>query len=109
MGQMAVAEVALRRRDTGRWGNNACNVVQAPRQFATATTNVNYVLRNPDAWKKAWKVAAQALAMWSLPSEDRHFVVPHADSFVVADSAHPNWINGPPLATIGAHNFYRIN
>lgn len=109
IGQRAVAEVALRRRDSGRWGDSACAVVQARGQFATATTNVNYTLRNPAAWKKAWEVADHALAMWSLPSNRRHFVVPHADSFVLADSASPYWIKGPPLATIGAHNFYRIN
>lgn len=109
IGQQAVAEVALRRRDSGRWGTSACEVVRARGQFATATTNVNYVLRNPQAWKKAWAIADHALTMWSLPSNRRQFVVPNADSFVHADSVYPYWIKGPPLATIGAHNFYRIN
>jgi hypothetical protein len=35
--------------------------------------------------------------------------VPNADHFILADSISPAWIKGPPLATIGAHNFYRVN
>lgn len=108
-GQMAVAEVAMRRRESGRWGKTACDVVRAPGQFATATMNQNFVLDNPQAWGKAWKIAGRAMAMWSLPIDQRKFVVPHAYYFVVADSAWPSWIKGPPLATIGAHNFYSIN
>lgn len=108
-GQMAVAEVAMRRRESGHWGATVCDVVRAPRQFATATTSENFVLDNPIAWRKAWTIADRAILIWSLPSNQRHFVVPHADHFVLADSASPAWIKGPPLATIGAHNFYRIN
>ena len=37
-GQLAVAEVALRRRDRGRWGDTVCKVVTSPHQFATTTT-----------------------------------------------------------------------
>ena len=37
-GQLAVAEVALRRRDRGQWGSTVCKVVTAPHQFATTTT-----------------------------------------------------------------------
>ncbi|MEO5622079.1 MAG: cell wall hydrolase [Dokdonella sp.] len=109
VGQMAVAEVAMRRRDAGHWGSTVCTVVRAPNQFAITTTNTNFKLDNPDAWRKAWTIAARAIAMWSLPIRQRRFVVPHADHFILADSISPNWIKGPPLATIGAHNFYRVN
>lgn len=109
MGQMAVAEVAMRRRESGRWGGSVCEVVEAPGQFALSRTNTNYLFDNPDAWQKAWKVAERTISMWSLPNSQRTFVVPNADHFVLADSAWPGWIKGPPLATIGAHNFYRIN
>lgn len=109
VGQRAVAEVAMRRRESGRWGTTVCEVVRAPDQFATTTTNAAFVLNDPRAWRKAWSVAEHALVMWSLPRDQRHFVVPHADSFVLADSASPSWIKSPPLATIGSHNFYRIN
>lgn len=108
-GQMAVAEVAMRRRESGRWGKTVCEVVRAPGQFATATLSQNLVLDNPGAWQKAWKIAGRAIAIWSLPVDQRTFVVPNAYYFMVADSAWPSWIKGPPLATIGAHNFYRFN
>lgn len=108
-GQMAVAEVALRRRETGRWGDDVCSVVEARDQFALSRTSRNYNLKSPKAWTKAWTVAGRALDMWSLPPSERTFVVPNADHFVAADSISPNWIKGPPLTTIGAHNFYRIN
>jgi spore germination cell wall hydrolase CwlJ-like protein len=109
VGQMAVAEVAMRRRETGRWGSSVCDVVRAPGQFATATTKESFVIDSPEAWQKAWKIATRTIDMWSLPTGKRKFVVPNADHFVVADSVSPSWIKGPPLATIGAHNFYRIN
>lgn len=109
VGQLAVAEVAMRRRESGRWGKSVCDVVLAPGQFATTTTSGNFVLRNPVAWDKAWRVAAGELDVWARPQDRRHFVVPNADHFILADSASPAWIKGPPLATIGAHNFYRIN
>ena len=108
-GQMAVAEVALRRRESGRWGDDVCSVVNAPGQFALSRTSKNFVFDAPQAWQEAWTIAGRALDMWSLPREQRRFVVPNADHFVAADSVSPAWIKGPPLATIGAHNFYRIN
>ncbi len=108
-GQMAVAEVAMRRRESGRWGSTVCNVVRAPGQFATGTLNENIVLSNPVAWHKAWNVAGRVMATWSLPNHKRKFVVPDAYYFVVSDSVWPSWIKGPPLTTIGAHSFYAIN
>ena len=109
LGQTAVAEVALRRRESGRWGNDLCRVVGAPGQFALSTTNKNYMLRNPTAWKKAWTVADNTLLMWDLPSEKREFVVPDADHFVAEEFASPSWAKGHRVAVIGAHSFYRIN
>ena len=53
VGQMAVAEVAMRRRDAGHWGSTVCTVVRAPNQFAITTTNTNFKLDNPDAWRNA--------------------------------------------------------
>jgi spore germination cell wall hydrolase CwlJ-like protein len=108
-GQMAVAEVALRRRERGRWGTDVCGVVKAPGQFALSRTSRNFVFDTPRAWEEAWEIAGRALDIWSLPRGKRTFVVPHADHFVAIDSASPAWIKGPPLATIGAHSFYRIN
>ncbi|MBX3688113.1 cell wall hydrolase [Dokdonella sp.] len=109
IGQMAVAEVAMRRRESGRWGTSVCSVVRSPGQFALSTTNEDYLVKNPNAWATAWKIAGRAIDTWSLPRGQRHLVVPHADHFVLADSVSPNWVKAPPLTTIGAHNFYRIN
>jgi spore germination cell wall hydrolase CwlJ-like protein len=109
LGQAAVAEVAMRRREDGRWGNSVCDVVNARLQFAISTTNKNYMLRNPDAWKTAWLVADHALQMWDLPLAKRKFVVPDADHFVAEEHASPTWMKGQPLAVIGAHSFYRVN
>jgi len=107
-GQMAVAEVALRRRESGRWGNSICDVVLAKGQFAPTTTNPAYVIANPKAWTRAWHIAQRSIAMWSLPRDQRKFLVPDADHFILADSTS-YWVKGEPVATIGAHNFYRIN
>src|SRR5690606_24263044 len=73
-GQMAVAEVALRRRESGRWGHSVCDVVNAPGQFALSHTSRNFVFDTPRAWEKAWTIAGRALDMWSLPREQRKFV-----------------------------------
>ncbi len=109
IGQMAVAEVAMRRRETGRWGDSVCDVVRAPAQFALSMTDERFNFRNPKAWSRAWDIAGRAIAVWNLPPDQRQLVVPYADHFIVADSVSPDWIKGPPLATIGAHNFYRVN
>lgn len=109
LGQAAVAEVAMRRREDGRWGKDICSVVNARLQFAISTTNKNYMLRSPEAWQTAWQVADHALQMWKLPAEERQFVVPDADHFVAEEQASPKWMKGEPLAVIGAHSFYRVN
>jgi len=109
IGQMAVAEVAMRRRESGRWGSTVCDVVRARGQFALTTMKDSYSLQNPAAWNKAWIVAGRVIDMWALPRDRRRLVVPNADHFVLADSVSPGWIKGPPLTTIGAHNFYRVN
>lgn len=109
LGQAAVAEVAMRRRESGRWGDDVCKVVGAKGQFALSTTNKNYMLRNPDAWANAWKVADDTLRMWDLPDAQRKFVVPDASHFVAEEFASPSWINSHKVAVIGAHSFYRVN
>ncbi|WP_440221576.1 cell wall hydrolase [Dokdonella sp. MW10] len=110
-GQAAVAEVAMRRRESGKWGDDVCSVVSAPGQFAVSTTNKNYMLRNPQAWEKAWRVADHTMKMWDLPTAQRTFVVPDADHFVAEEKASPSWSKGKAqaVATIGAHSFYRVN
>jgi spore germination cell wall hydrolase CwlJ-like protein len=109
VGQMAVAEVALRRRDSGQWGKSLCSVLQARGQFALSTTSKNYIFTDVDSWQAAWLVADVTMQMWSLPPPWHHDVVPRADHFFAASSAAPAWAKGAPVAVIGEHSFYRAD
>lgn len=106
-GQLAVAEVALDRLDMGRYGHTVCEVVTAPHQFALTTTSRNFRIDNPKAWDKAWKIAGQALAVWSQPAADRKLVVPGANHFIRLGST-ASWAKSP-IATIGDHEFYVVD
>ena len=108
LGQQAVAEVALRRLDTGRWGDNLCAVVTAPKQFAPTLVSPNFMLRNLRAWNRSVEVAMNARSDWSKPYSARRQIVPGADHFVAFRIASPEWARGVPVATIGDHTFYRV-
>lgn len=109
MGQAAVAEVALRRREMGLWGNSVCDVVNAPKQFAPTLVPRSTQLDNLRAWNLAWKIAGEEMHTWSLPRDERRYVVPHAMSFYSAAIPAPAWAQGSPLAVIGDHRFYAVN
>jgi spore germination cell wall hydrolase CwlJ-like protein len=109
VGQLAVAEVALRRRDSGRWGDALCAVLTARGQFALSTTSKNYIFNSADSWQTAWLVAGFALEVWALPPNLRMAIVPRADHFFAVTSTTPAWAKGAPLATIGDHSFYRVD
>lgn len=109
LGQAAVAEVALRRRASGQWGNNLCSVLTARGQFALSTTNTNYIVDESGAWQNAWVVAGAAMRIWSLPPQMRVALVPRADHFLATSASTPAWAKGPPLAVIGDHRFYSEN
>jgi Cell wall hydrolyses involved in spore germination len=108
LGQLAVAEVALRRRERGQWGDTVCKVVTAPHQFATATTPGSFNITNVDAFAKAWKVAGKSLDNWRLPAHERHQWVPHADHFATV-AIVPDWSVNRTGTTIGEHRFYAVN
>lgn len=108
-GQMAVAEVGLRRRDSGDWGDSLCRVLSARGQFALSTTSKNYLFTDVDSWNQAWFVAGMAQEMWKLPARWRPTVVPKADHFFATASIPPDWAKGPPLAVIGDHRFYHAD
>jgi spore germination cell wall hydrolase CwlJ-like protein len=107
-GQLAVAEVALRRRDRGHWGGTVCQVVTSPHQFATTTTSGAFDIDNLDAFHKAWKIAGQSIRNWQLPLAQRHMLVPHADHFATT-AVNPAWSHNRPSVTIGEHAFYAVN
>ncbi|WP_240732322.1 MULTISPECIES: cell wall hydrolase [Dyella] len=108
IGQFAVAEVALRRRDRGTWGNNVCAVVTSPRQFAVTTTARSFEVTDLNAWTKAWKVAGDSIVNWSLPTGERQVYVPRADHFATT-SVSPTWSSSRVVRTIGDHAFYAVN
>ena len=66
-GQQAVAEVALRRRDSGLWGDNLCDVVTARKQFAPTIVAPGTRLGNSEAWAHAVTVALESERNWALP------------------------------------------
>ncbi len=108
LGQRAVAEVALRRLDSRRWGNSLCAVVLAPRQFAPTLLPADYAIANVRAWNRAVAVALRVRNDWAKPSALRRQIVPGADHFVVQAKASPDWAQGVPVATIGDHTFYSV-
>lgn len=107
-GQLAVAEVALRRRERGQWGDTVCKVVAAPHQFAITMTPGSFEVNNLDAFGKAWKIAGDSISNWQLPLAQRRFLVPHADHFATVAIA-PAWSLNRSSTTIGEHKFYAVN
>ncbi|MFS8063788.1 MAG: cell wall hydrolase [Luteimonas sp.] len=107
-GQQAVAEVALRRRDSGLWGNDLCSVVTARKQFAPSLVSPDTELGNADAWAEAVAVAFASERNWALPAGKRKEVVPGASHFAATAIASPSWRNAYQVATIGDHTFYRV-
>jgi len=107
-GQLAVAEVALRRLDRGRWGNTLCKVVTSPHQFATTTTPGSFDVNNLQAFGKAWHIAGASIQNWQLPLAQRRVLVPRADHFAT-NASTPAWSHNRPSVTIGEHSFYAVN
>ncbi|MEO6264616.1 MAG: cell wall hydrolase [Luteimonas sp.] len=107
-GQQAVAEVALRRRDSGLWGDNLCDVVTARKQFAPTIVSPNTNLANTEAWAEAITIALESERNWALPPGQRKEVVPGASHFAASAIASPSWRNAYQVATIGDHTFYRV-
>ena len=107
-GQQAVAEVALRRRDSGLWGDSVCDVVTARKQFAPTIVSPNTQLANMKAWDRSVNVALRAERNWALPVGQRREIVPGASHFAAHAIANPSWADSHQVATIGDHTFYRV-
>ncbi len=108
IGQRAIAEVALRRRDSGTWGNSVCAVVTAPGQFALTTLDPSNRLADMGAFYTALRIAIATEREWAKPAGQRHEVVPGASYFASSAVDHPGWANSRLVASIGDQNFYRI-
>ncbi|MDO5506123.1 MAG: cell wall hydrolase [Pseudoxanthomonas suwonensis] len=107
-GQKAVAEVALRRQDSGRWGSSMCEVVTARKQFAPTIVSPNTRLTNGEAWAQAVTIALEAERNWQLPAGQRTEIVPGASHFAALSIASPSWRNAYQVATIGDHTFFQV-
>ena len=108
LGQHAVAEVALRRTDSGLWGDSVCDVVTARKQFAPTIVSPRTRLTNTEAWSQSVTIALDAQRNWALPAGERKEVVPGASHFLAHAIASPSWRNAYQVATIGAHTFLRV-
>jgi anti-sigma factor RsiW len=100
--------VALRRLDSGLWGDSMCQVVTARKQFAPTIVAPGTQLGNADAWQEAMTVAFDAERNWALPAGERKEIVPGASHFAALSIANPSWRNAYQVATIGDHTFYRV-
>jgi spore germination cell wall hydrolase CwlJ-like protein len=107
-GQQAVAEVALRRRDSGIWGDNLCAVVTARKQFAPSLVSPGTRLSNTEAWAAAVTVALESERNWALPVGQRKEIVPGASHFAATAIASPSWRSAYQVATIGDHTFFKV-
>lgn len=108
MGQRAVAEVALRREDSGLWGDSMCEVVTARKQFAPALVSPGTELGNAEAWSQAITIALESERNWALPPGERKEIVPGASHFAALGIAQPSWRNAYQVATIGDHSFFKV-
>ncbi|MGE4072918.1 MAG: cell wall hydrolase [Lysobacterales bacterium] len=108
-GQLAVAEVALRRRDSGRYGNQLCEVLTQPKQFALTLVSPDKEITDWKAFGRSWTVTMEALRNWQLPEPQRRLIVPGADHFLAYERVSTHWASGEPLHIIGDHGFYRVN
>ena len=108
LGQRAVAEVALRRLESGRWGKSVCAVVTAPKQFALGSVHPGLRLKNVQSWERAVRIAFQAQKDWQLPNGERREIVPGASHFAALNLANPTWQSSPQVATIGDHTFFAV-
>ncbi len=107
-GQHAVAEVALRREESGLWGESMCDVVTARKQFAPTIVSPRTRLSNTEAWALAVSIAIESEQNWALPPGERKEIVPGASHFLAHDIAAPSWRNAYQVATIGDHTFLRV-
>jgi spore germination cell wall hydrolase CwlJ-like protein len=107
-GQIAVAQVVMNRTFSGFYPNTVCGVVYQNKhrhfacQFTFACDNVADVVREPDMWDRARKIAKAMLdgQLW-LPEVAKST---HYHAYWV----HPSWVNEmKKMYKFGVHTFYR--
>ncbi|QPF83373.1 cell wall hydrolase [Bradyrhizobium genosp. L] len=107
-GQIAVAQVVLNRAFSGKYPDTVCGVVYQNKnrhyacQFTFACDNIPDVVREPDMWDRARKIAKAMLdgKLW-LPEVDRST---HYHAYWV----RPSWVSEmKKMYKFGVHTFYR--
>ncbi|MCC8938772.1 cell wall hydrolase [Bradyrhizobium sp. Arg68] len=107
-GQIAVAQVVLNRAFSGKYPETVCGVVYQNKhrhyacQFTFACDNVRDVVREPDMWDRAKKIAKAMLdgKLW-LPEVNRST---HYHAYWV----RPSWVSEmKKMYKFGVHTFYR--
>lgn len=107
-GQIAVAQVVLNRAFSGKYPDTVCGVVYQNKhrhlacQFTFACDNNADVIREPDMWDRAQKIAKAMLdgQLW-LPEVDRST---HYHAYWV----RPSWVSEmKKMYKFGVHTFYR--
>jgi spore germination cell wall hydrolase CwlJ-like protein len=107
-GQIAVAQVVMNRTFSGFYPNTVCGVVYQNKyhhmacQFTFACDNVADVVREPDMWDRARKIAKAMLdgRLW-LPEVDKST---HYHAYWV----RPSWVSEmKKMYKFGVHTFYR--
>jgi spore germination cell wall hydrolase CwlJ-like protein len=107
-GQIAVAQVVLNRAFSGYYPHTVCGVVYQNShrhlacQFTFACDGIPDVIREPDAWECAKKIAAESLdgKLW-LPEVGK---ATHYHAYWV----RPGWVREMTrMYKLGVHTFYR--
>jgi Cell Wall Hydrolase len=107
-GQIAVAQVVLNRAFSGKYPTTVCGVVYQNKyrhfacQFTFACDNVRDVIREPEMWDRARKIAKAMLdgRLW-LPEVDKST---HYHAYWV----RPSWVSEmKKMYKFGVHTFYR--
>ena len=107
-GQIAVAQVVMNRAFSGKYPNDVCGVVYQNKhrhmacQFTFACDNYADVIREPDMWERARKIAKAMLdgQIW-LPEVAKST---HYHAYWV----HPSWVSEMKKTyKFGVHTFYR--
>ncbi len=107
-GQMAVAQVVVNRAFSGYYPTTVCGVVYQNKhrhlacQFTFACDNVADVVKEPDMWERAQKIAKASLdgRLW-LPEVGKST---HYHAYWV----RPSWVNEmKKMYKYGVHTFYR--
>jgi hypothetical protein len=107
-GQIAVAQVVLNRAFSGKYPETVCGVVYQNKhrhfacQFTFACDNNRDVIREPEMWERAQKIAKEMLdgRLW-LPEVDKST---HYHAYWV----RPSWVSEmKKMYKFGVHTFYR--